>query len=92
MVSLSAPGGRPSPKEIAASLREHLADLSDGKLEAGSIVETAHLFDYGYVDSLSAVSFLAHVEDRYAVRIDDVDLVERYYTLEAIARHIHENL
>jgi acyl carrier protein len=90
MATLEAPGGRPTPEQIAGELRRELAELSDGKLAADEIDESGHLFDYGYVDSLTAVTFLAQIEDRYGVRIDDVDLVERLNTLRAIAKHLHE--
>jgi acyl carrier protein len=80
-----------SVDEIVAGLKQQLAELSEGKLEAGAIEGSGHLFDYGYVDSLSAVLFLAHIEERFGVRIDDMDLVEKYTTLDAIARHIAES-
>jgi acyl carrier protein len=32
--------------------------------------------------------FLAHVEEKYGVHIEDLDLVEKYTTLDAIARHV----
>ena len=92
MATPTASGSRPDPAQIADDLRQQLAELSEGKLSADSIDEAGHLFDYGYVDSLSAVTFLAQIEDRYGVRIDDVDLVERLNTLRAIAQHVHENL
>jgi acyl carrier protein len=91
MATLNAPGARPDPDQIAGELRLLLAELSEGKLSADAIDEAGHLFDYGYVDSLTAVTFLAQIEDRYGVRVDDVDLVERLYTVRAIALHLHEN-
>jgi acyl carrier protein len=77
--------------EIIAGLKQQLAELSEGKLDAASMESSGHLFDYGYVDSLSAVMFLAHVEEKYGVHIEDLDLVEKYTTLDAIARHIAES-
>jgi len=82
---------RLDPARIAAELRNELAELSEGKLTADAIDEGGHLFDYGYVDSLSAVTFLARIEDRYGVRIDDVDLVERLHTVRSIAEYVAEN-
>ena len=77
-----------SVDEIVAGLKQQLADLSEGKLQASAIDGNGHLFDYGYVDSLSAVMFIAHIEERYGVQIEDMDLIEKYTTLDAIARHI----
>lgn len=92
MSTSNAVGARPDLDQIAAELRSQLAELSEGKLAADAIDETGHLFDYGYVDSLSAVTFLAQIEERYGVRVDDVELVERLHTVRAIARYVHENL
>jgi acyl carrier protein len=75
-------------QQIVGELKQQLAELSEGKLDAGSIEATGHLFDYGYVDSLSAVMFLAHIEEHYGVHIEDMDLVEKFTTLDAIARHV----
>jgi acyl carrier protein len=83
--------GVATPEQIVAELRTQLAELSDGKLSADAIDESGHLFDYGYVDSLSAVTFLVGIEDRYGVRIDDLDLLERLNTLRAIAQHLHQS-
>jgi acyl carrier protein len=92
MAAPNAPGERSTPEQIAAELRQRLAELSDGKVSADAIDESGHLFDYGYVDSLSAVTFLAEIEDRWGVRIDDVELVERLNTVRAIASYVHETL
>jgi len=78
-------------QEIVNGLRKQLAELSEGKLAAAAIEPTGHIFDYGYVDSLSAVMFLAHIEEQYGVHIEDMDLVEKYTTLDAIARHVAES-
>lgn len=78
-------------QEILTGLKKQLAELSEGKLDAAAIEGGGHLFDYGYVDSLSAVMFLAHIEEQYGVHIEDMDLVEKYTTLDAIARHVAES-
>jgi acyl carrier protein len=74
--------------ELVEALRGFLARLSDGKLAIAEIDPGAHLFDHGYVDSLSAVTFMAHVEEHYGVRLDDLDLVERFTSLDALAAHL----
>jgi len=72
-------------------MRKKVAELSDGKLTAAAIDPAGHLFDFGYVDSLTAVSFLAYVEDRWGVTIEDVDVVEKLTTIRAIAEHVQRS-
>jgi acyl carrier protein len=75
--------------EVCERLRGQLASLSDGKLRAEAIDPTASLFDHGYLDSLSAATFLAQIEDEYGVAITEVDLVGRLRSLDALAQHLH---
>ena len=46
------------------------------------------LFDRGYLDSFSYVAFLAFIEERYRVRIDDSQLAGHLTTIAAMADHI----
>lgn len=75
-------------EDVVAALREVVAELSEGKLAAAQIDADAHLFDYGYVNSLSAVMFLAHISERYGVEIEDVALIEEVTTLRAVAERV----
>lgn len=86
--AMAASGG--GSAEITKALRRYLAQLSGGKLGFEEIDPAGHLFDFGYIDSLSAVTFMAHVEESYGVRLDDLDLVERFTSLEALASHLQE--
>jgi acyl carrier protein len=70
------------------ALRALLVEVSDGKLQAGDVDPSANLFDFGYVDSLSGVMFLARIEEQWGVHVEDFDLVERLNTLEALAAHL----
>lgn len=92
MATSNAPGGRPSLDQIVEELRGEISEISEGALSPESLDAAGHLFDYGYVDSLSAVTFLAKIEDRYGVQIDDVDLIERLHSIQAIAQHIDASL
>jgi acyl carrier protein len=65
-----------------------LVELSEGKLSLDGIDPDRHLFDHGYVDSLSAVMLLAHIEESYGVPIEDVELVENLTSLNALAARI----
>ena len=82
-----APAG--SHLEVLDRLRSHVAALSEGKLSLDAIGPTAGILDYGYVDSLSAVSLLAFIEEQYGVSISEVDLVVRLPSLDALARHVY---
>ena len=76
------------PAPIVADLQRYLSGISDGKLTAADIDPSGHLFDCGYVDSLSAVMFTAHLEEQYGVRIDEVELLEQLSNLAAVADHL----
>jgi acyl carrier protein len=73
---------------LAGELRDLLVQISEGKLDAASIDPSVNLFDFGYIDSLTGVMFIAEIESRYGVQIEDLELVERLNTLERIAEHV----
>jgi acyl carrier protein len=74
------------------AVRDELIDIlvraADGKFRRDEIDPTANLFDYGYVDSLTGVVFLAEIEGRFGVTMDDAEVVERLNTLDALAGHV----
>jgi acyl carrier protein len=86
----AAPSPTPAGPSDAVldSLRECVVKLSDGKLTAAAIDPTAHIFDFGYVDSFKSAELLTFVEKQYGVNIPEVQLVGALCTLEAIARHV----
>jgi acyl carrier protein len=73
-------------------LRALLVSVSEGKLQARDIDPAANLFDFGYVDSLSGVMFLARIEEQWGVHIEDFDLMTRLNTLQAVAAHLSASL
>jgi acyl carrier protein len=77
--------------DLVEGLRTILAEVSEGKLKARDIDPGANLFDYGYVDSLSGVMFLARIEETWGVQIEDFDLVKRLNTLQAVAEFVSAN-
>lgn len=77
--------------DLVEGLRAILAEVSEGKLEARDIDPSANLFDYGYVDSLSGVMFLARIEETWGVQIEDFDLVKRLNTIQAVAEFVSAN-
>jgi acyl carrier protein len=85
---LLEPAASAADPEVLNDLRKRIVALSEGKLRAEEIDAQGNIFDYGYVDSLSVVSFLAQIEDDYGTRIPDLELIDRLSTLDAIAAHI----
>jgi acyl carrier protein len=73
---------------VLESLRRRIAALSRGRLHPREVDADAHLFDRGYLDSLSYVEFLLHVEADWAVKVPDAQLIGRFNTLRALAAHI----
>ena len=86
-----AAGSVAQVEDVVGALVALLVEVSDGKLGAGEIDPNANLFDFGYVDSLSGVMFLARIEEQWGVHIEDFDLVERLNTLEAVAGHLRDH-
>jgi len=82
--------GAATSEDLVEALRALLVEVSEGKLQPGDIDPAANLFDFGYVDSLSGVMFLARIEEEWGVHIEDFDLVERLNTIEAVAAHVRE--
>jgi acyl carrier protein len=78
--------------DFVEALRALLVEVSEGKLKPEDIDPTANLFDFGYVDSLSGVMFLARIEEQWGVHIEDFDLVDRLSTIEAVAAHLRTKL
>ncbi len=82
------PVAQRSVTEIGVVLRGHIALQSDGVHTLDTIEGDGHLFDEGYLDSLSSVSLVALIEDRYGVQVEEVELVGRLSTVDALAEHI----
>jgi acyl carrier protein len=80
-----------APGMLRDELLELLVAATEGKFRPDEIDPAANFFDYGYVDSLSGVVFLAEIEERYGVEIDDMEVVERLNTLEQLAAHVAEH-
>ena len=77
--------------DLLGELVALLVEVTDGRLQARDVDPSANLFDFGYVDSLSGVMFLARIEEQWGVHIEDFDLVERLNTLEAVAAHVRDS-
>ena len=69
-------------------LKATVSRISRDHIPVADLDMRAHLLDSAYIDSLSATELLAEIERRYQVRIEEMDLVGRLCTLEALAREI----
>jgi len=69
-------------------LKSTISRVSRDHIPIDQLDVRAHLLDSGYIDSLTATELLAEIERRYHVRIEEMDIVGRLCTLEALAREI----
>jgi acyl carrier protein len=69
-------------------LKATVSRISRDHIPAADLDARAHLLDSAYIDSLSATELLAEIERTYKVRIEEMDLVGRLCTLDALAREI----
>lgn len=80
----------PTEQAIVERLVVLLVAASDGRLRPEMIDPGEHMYDCGYVDSLSAASFLQAVADEFGVRLKESQLVGRLDHVRALARHLRE--
>lgn len=75
-------------QQIVERLRAVIAELSEDGLTTDEIDVGGHLFDHGYVDSLSAVMLQARIDEAWGVQVPDTEFLEGPCTLEALAGYI----
>ncbi len=83
-----SPTEQPDPQQIEAELVDLIVQLSEGRLASASIDPTQHLYDCGYVDSLSAAPFLKAIQTRYGVVLKESQLIGRFDHVRALAEHL----
>lgn len=76
---------------VEATLRRFFAERSGGALTADAVDPTRHLFDAGYLDSMSSLTLLDFIEERYGVVVPEVELVGGLATLAALAEYVARN-
>lgn len=89
-------GGRLAPDaaapedEITHKLLRCVADNSGGKLEVDQINPAAHLFESGYLDSVSSAELLSLVEREFGLDLEEDQLLGRLNCIAALAQHIRQ--
>ncbi len=79
-----------SRAEVEASLRRFFAERSAGELTPDSVDPSVHLFNSGYLDSMSSLTLLDFISERYGVAVPEVDLVGGLCTLSGLAEYVAE--
>ncbi len=75
-------------EEILADLVAHVCATMPDPRPAEEIDTRIHMYDAGYVTSISAADLLAHIDARYGLDISETKLIGPLQNLEALARHI----
>jgi acyl carrier protein len=86
----ASPAASPSAASgsVLDMLRATVSRISRDHIPPERLDVRAHLLDSGYIDSISSIELLAEIERHHRVRIDEMDIVGRLCTLEALAREI----
>ncbi len=75
-------------EEIVADLVVHVCTTMPDPRSPEEIDPRIHMYDAGYVTSITAADLLAHIEARYGVDISETKLIGPLQNLETLARHI----
>ena len=78
----------PSEAEITQQLVALVVEAGEGRLRPESIDIDGHLYDCGYLDSLSSAAFLKALQARWGVTLKESQLVGRLDTVRALAEHV----
>ncbi len=78
-----------SIEAITADLVAHVCTTMPDPRPAEEIDARVHMYDAGYVTSISAADLLAHIESRYGLDISETKLIGPLQNLEALAKYIH---
>jgi acyl carrier protein len=73
---------------VVRELCTYLAGKSRAQLTPDQLDPAGNVWLAGYVDSLSYVEFLVHIQERYGVEVSDVDLTGPLNSIQALASFI----
>lgn len=88
VAEVSAGGAGFDSRELLEQFKQKICELSTGQLEADAIDPSASLFDFGYLDSLSAVTMISFIDTDYGVSVSEIDLVEELDNLQALVDRV----
>ena len=78
----------PSEADITQQLLALVVEAAEGRLSPEAIDIDGHLYDCGYLDSLSSAAFLKGLQARYGVTLKESQLVGHLDTVRALAEHV----
>ena len=74
--------------DLLDRFKEKVAEYSTGQLTPDAIDPRASLFDFGYLDSLTAVTMISHIQSEYGVSVSEIDLTEELDHLQALVERV----
>ena len=77
--------------DVIADLREFVRSTIPDPIPLDEIDPLMHLYDAGYVTSVTAADLLAHIETRYGLDVSETQLIGRLQNLDALSRYIVES-
>ena len=87
--NVDAQPGNSTLEEILADLVIQISATMPDPRSPEEIDTRIHMYDAGYVTSITAADLLAHIDGRYRVDISETKLIGPLQNLEALASYIH---
>jgi len=82
------PTGALELSDIIADLREFICAGMPDPLPPEEVDPAMHLYDAGYITSITAADLLAHIESHYGLDVSETELTGSLHNLDGLARHI----
>jgi acyl carrier protein len=77
--------------EVLAELTTQVCETMPDRREPEEIDVELHMYDAGYVTSITAADLLAYIDERYGLDISETKLIGPLQNLAALAAHIHQH-
>ncbi len=89
-MSRGARDTKTSRVDVESSLRTFFSERSGGVLTPDAVDPSVHLFNAGYLDSMSSLALLDFIEERFGVTVPEVDLIGPLCTLSGLIAFVAE--